>query len=108
MDHLFWEQPIYITVTKVKYIRSNDGTLTRWRHHVNTSLHNPIDEFIGRQANYALVDLQKNSYIVEACLFRFLLKFCDSRAPLGDQPYVHKMLDLLWALMQVGGTYWSN
>ena len=29
---------------KSKYICLNDGALTQWRHHVNKSLHNPIDK----------------------------------------------------------------
>ena len=40
---------IYVTVTNVNiyiyiyiYIRVNDGALTWWSHHINTSLHNPI------------------------------------------------------------------
>ena len=27
---------------KTKYILPNDGALTRWRHHANKCLHNPI------------------------------------------------------------------
>ena len=36
---------IYIMLTKMNiyiYTCSSDATLTRWRHHMNTSLHNPI------------------------------------------------------------------
>ena len=38
-----YDKYVYISVTNVNiYLYSNDGALTRWRHHVNKGLHNPI------------------------------------------------------------------
>ncbi|XP_070557692.1 E3 ubiquitin-protein ligase RNF123-like isoform X4 [Ptychodera flava] len=39
-------------------------------------------------------------YIVDAVLIKFMLKLCDNRVPLGDQPLVTKMLDVMWMFME--------
>ncbi|XP_041349539.1 E3 ubiquitin-protein ligase RNF123-like [Gigantopelta aegis] len=43
--------------------------------------------------------LLKSAYVVEACLLKFLLKICDCDQQL-DEPYIAKILDILWALLQ--------
>ena len=38
----FFNDKYILCSSKSKYIYSNNGTLTWWRHHVNKDLHNPI------------------------------------------------------------------
>ncbi|CAI9715753.1 E3 ubiquitin-protein ligase RNF123-like isoform X1 [Octopus vulgaris] len=47
-----------------------------------------------------LATLLKSAYIVEACLLRFMLKVCDAESCLSEQPYISKLLDTMWTLMQ--------
>ncbi|XP_074646477.1 E3 ubiquitin-protein ligase RNF123-like isoform X2 [Tubulanus polymorphus] len=47
-----------------------------------------------------LSPLLSKAYVVEACLLKFMLKFCDARAHLKDQPYMEEMLDLMGGMMQ--------
>ena len=46
IPHMINIYDIYIYIykgNKSKYIRLSDGALTRWRHHMNKSLHNRIE-----------------------------------------------------------------
>ncbi|GFO15438.1 E3 ubiquitin-protein ligase rnf123-like [Plakobranchus ocellatus] len=47
-----------------------------------------------------LAPLLRIPYVVEMCLVKFMLGLCDHERWEYDQPYVHKLLDLLWMLMQ--------
>ncbi|XP_046554728.1 E3 ubiquitin-protein ligase RNF123-like isoform X1 [Haliotis rubra] len=47
-----------------------------------------------------LAPLLRSAYIVEGHLLKFLLKFRDCEKHLSEQPYISKLLDLFWALLQ--------
>ncbi|XP_064632637.1 E3 ubiquitin-protein ligase RNF123-like isoform X2 [Lineus longissimus] len=47
-----------------------------------------------------LAPLLRKAYIVEDCLLKFMLKFCDARSHSFEQPYIEKTLDLIWSFLQ--------
>ncbi|KAK3743920.1 hypothetical protein RRG08_054806 [Elysia crispata] len=49
---------------------------------------------------HKLAPLLRIPYVVEMCLVKFMLGLCDHDNWNDHQPYVHKLLDLLWMLMQ--------
>ena len=46
--------------------------------------------------------LQRSWYVTEACLMKLLLRLNDPTIVHQDQPLITKLLDMMWALMQVG------
>ena len=46
--------------------------------------------------------LQRSWYVTEACLMKLLLRLNDPTCVHQDQPLITKLLDMMWALMQVG------
>ena len=66
---------------KSKYIHSNDGALTRWRHHVNESLHNPIitAQCSGKHTNRHSADFALSRFLLASTCVKLNYEKCSRK-----------------------------
>ena len=55
----------------------------------------------------SMITLQKNPYLTEKCMMTLMLQLCDASNVTAPQPMILKILDYMWAFMQVQLTWFQ-